>query len=247
MALQEEKNRIIVDHISDFLFAPTAISKQNLVNEKVQGKIFVVGNTIMDAIKIVLDQDKSKNIHNSIDNPNHHRKFILVTLHRTENLLNKVFLEDFFLSLKESNFSYMFPIHPHTLKQIKKFGLEHVFQNEKIEFIPPLGYSDFLNLLKKCRFVITDSGGIQEEITSNLINKQAIIVRSTTERPDSFISVHSLLLGNFSRKKLTDLIKNLHEMVECNENIKLTSNPYGMGDSAKKIVGIIEQLHKIPI
>ena len=247
MRLQEEKNRTIVDHISSFLFAPTTISKQNLVKEKVKGEIFIVGNTIMDAINIILEGNKNKDIQNFLRDKYDQKKFILVTLHRTESLSNKRFLISFFLSLKESNLNYIFPLHPHTLKQIKRFNLEYIFQNEKITFIPPLGYSEFLNLLQICRFVITDSGGVQEEITSNLINKYAIIVRSSTERPESITSGHSILLGNFSRKNLTDQIINLDKIVDCNGTCKLTTNPYGVGDSAKKIVDVIKQMRDEPL
>lgn len=126
--MQEERNRLLVDHMSDVLFASTAISKKNLEDEKVNGKIYTVGNTVMDAINIILHNGtsaitKEKPIDNSVS-----EDYVVVTLHRYENLSNREFLYNFFSGLHESKLNYLFPIHPHTLKQMKNFKLDFSLQ-----------------------------------------------------------------------------------------------------------------------
>jgi UDP-N-acetylglucosamine 2-epimerase (non-hydrolysing) len=100
-----------------------------------------------------------------------------------------------------------------------------------------LGYSKFLNLLKKSKFVITDSGGIQEEITSHLVNKCAIVVRPNTERPESIESGHSRLLSDFSKNKLVNKIYELYNDLE--HGIEFRISPYGVGNSAQRIVDVL--------
>jgi UDP-N-acetylglucosamine 2-epimerase (non-hydrolysing) len=235
-SMQEERNRLLVDHMSDVLFASTAISKKNLENENVKGKIYVVGNTVMDAINIISNNEisalnKKKSTEEIVS-----EEYVAVTLHRYENLSNMEFLYNFFSGLHESNLNYVFPIHPHTLKQMKKFKLDY-FLRDRIKIIPPLGYSKFLNLLKKSKFVITDSGGIQEEITSHLVNKCAIVVRPNTERPESIESGHSRLLSDFSKNKLENEIYKLNN--DLKHGIDFRGSPYGVGNSAQRIVDVL--------
>lgn len=242
--MQEERNRKLVDHMADVLFASTENSRKNLENEKVSGKIFTVGNTVMDSINLVLANEFSFFGKKQIYYENMYDKdYILITLHRYENLLNKEFLYEFFSGLHESKLDYIFPIHPHTLKQIKKFNLDYLFNN-RIKIIPPLGYIKFLKLLQKSTFIITDSGGIQEEITSDLIKKCAIVVRPNTERPESIDSGHTRLLSNFNKDKLLDEINKLNNDIK--KGINLSSSPYGIGDSAQRIVNIIKNNYNPP-
>ena len=234
--MQEERNRLLVDHMSDVLFASTAISKKNLEDENVNGKIYTVGNTVMDAINIVLHNGANALMDEKSCDKSKPEDYIVVTLHRKENLSNKEFLFNFFSGLHETKMKYVFPIHPHTLKQMKKFNLDYFLTN-RIKIIPPLGYLKFLNLLKKSRFVITDSGGIQEEITSELINKCAIVVRPNTERPESIESGHCRLLSDFNKNRLVNEIYKLNN--DLDHGIELSRSPYGVGDSAQRIVNVL--------
>lgn len=231
--MQEERNRFCVDHLSDILFATTNVTRRNLEMENVYGKIYTVGNTVIDSINLIMGNSYEISINDPSEQDEKCDDYVAITLHRLENLSNRKFLYDFFKGLHESNMNYIFPIHPHTLKQMKKFDLDYLLTN-KIKIVPPMGYSNFLNLLKNSKFVITDSGGIQEEITSNLINKCAIVVRPNTERPESIRSGHSRLLYEFSKDKLLGEIHKLND--DLVNGIDLAQSPYGIGDSSQKIV-----------
>ena len=254
--MQEEMNRINIDRISDVLFAPTEDSLHNLVNENVRGKIFVVGNTIMDAIRITTNKHPGKmNEFGKVKSDSHinqfgHKHYVLITIHRAENLENKEFLFNLFTSLKTSGLSYVFPIHPHTLKQFKKYNMEYLLESGDIKVISPTGYYEFLKLVKGADFVITDSGGLQEEITSDLINKYAIIIRPNTERPESIRSGHSVLLKDFNIENLIAEIKTAYIKMKIKKTqLFAPASPYGSGDSSKHIVDIIKMLHSeyIPV
>jgi UDP-N-acetylglucosamine 2-epimerase (non-hydrolysing) len=239
----EEHNRKIVDHISDILFSPTDVSTKNLQVEHVHGDINTVGNTVIDAIKLCLaksDYANNKNefkfVLESLGIDQYVDDFILVTIHRAENVDDMRILEQVLKALSDSNLKYIFPMHPHTLKRIQEYGLKR-YIDEAIKIIEPVGYLDFIRLLKKCRFVITDSGGIQEEITSPQINKRALILRNCTERPESVASGHSVLCKLEHRTILEQIER--FDMDDSN-NIT-TGSPYGVGDSAVKITDILEK------
>jgi UDP-N-acetylglucosamine 2-epimerase (non-hydrolysing) len=237
----EEHNRKVVDHISDVLFSPTAVSTKNLHLEHVHGDVNTVGNTVIDAIKLLSKRDHANNktdsnfkleslgIDQEVDD------FILVTIHRAENVDDIRILSQVLKALSDSNLKYIFPMHPHTLKRIQEYGLKsHV--GEAIKIIEPVGYSDFISLLKKCRFVITDSGGVQEEITSPQINKRALVLRDCTERPESVDSGHSVLC----RLEYDDILEHIAEFQRV-DRTNFTGHPYGKGDTATKITDIIEK------
>ena len=237
----EEHNRKIVDHISDILFSPTDVSSKNLQGEHVHGDIHTVGNTVIDAIKLCLSKNDytnnvtdSKYISESIRIDKVSNDFILVTIHRAENVDDMRVLKQVLMALSDSNLNYIFPMHPHTLKRIQEYRLKR-YMAKRIKIIEPVGYSDFIKLLRKCRFVITDSGGIQEEITSPQINKRALVLRDCTERPESVDSGHSVLC----RLEHDDILKHILEF-QRNDRASFAANPpYGNGDTAIKIVEIL--------
>ena len=161
--------------------------------------------------------------------------FVLVTLHRSENVDNQDFLKQAITAMSATGLDYIFPMHPHTLKRLHEFGLENLI-TKNIRVIEPVGYYDFLMLLKMCRFVITDSGGVQEEITSPLINKHAIILRDSTERPESVQSGHAILC-KADWQEILGAIKNFDSGYPEPEN----TCPYGSGNSAEIIVEILKK------
>lgn len=243
----EEHNRKIVDHISDILFSPTDDSTKNLQKEHVHGDIHTVGNTVIDAINLCLAKEgtySNKNTNTNvtleslgIDRLEGDHEFILVTMHRSENVDDIDILRQVIMALSDSNLKYIFPMHPHTLKRIQEYGLiNHIGKGIKI--IEPVGYSDFLRLLRKCKFVISDSGGVQEEITSPQINKRSLVLRDCTERPESVESGHSVLC-KIEHKTILEQIK----ILEMNRSKGMTSvrSPYGSGDAAVKIAEILEK------
>jgi len=165
--MPEEHNRVMVDHISDLLFAPTEESSRNLMRESVKGKIFVTGNTIVDAVEqnVVLAKSKSK-IKEKLGLRN--EDYFLLTLHREENIDFKEILTDILKAIRlvaeTFDSEIVFPIHPRTKKRIGQFGLDSLVESiSGLRIIDPTGYLDFLALLEGSSLVLTDSGGIQEE------------------------------------------------------------------------------------
>ncbi len=240
----EEHNRKIVDHISDILFSPTKVSTDNLQNENVHGQIHTVGNTVIDAISLCLKNYSTKSNGNAKGMEtgaslgfDDNEEFVLVTLHRSENVDDAGIIRQILMALSDSNLNYIFPMHPHTMKRIQEFGLINDIA-KRIKIIPPLGYLEFLKLMMRCKFIITDSGGVQEEITSPQINKQALVLRDCTERPESVESGHSILC-KLEHQAILERIK----LLESNapKEKRLMKCPYGNGDAAIKIAEIIEK------
>jgi UDP-N-acetylglucosamine 2-epimerase (non-hydrolysing) len=225
--MPEEHNRIIVDNFSDYLFAPTQITKQNLVSENVHGKIFVTGNTVIDAInqfskiskkysKLILDYDD----------------YVLLTLHRSENVDDKFILSSIIKSILDSKQKFIFVVHPRTKKRLYEFNLITKLKVSKnIIMFDPVGYFEMLELMKNCHYIVTDSGGIQEEATAPSIRKKVIVVRKTTDRPESVLSGFSKLTGT----NYEDILKSLSQTAK-NPLTPKKKSPYGNGDSAKKII-----------
>ncbi len=218
--MPEEINRIIVDHISDLLFAPTIIQKRILLNEGIKKKIEVVGNTITDSLK----SKKLKRLK---------KKFFLLTIHRYENVnvkkrLNKI-LKIMEKISKIYNLSVIFPCHPNTQNKIHEYKIKI---SKNINIIDPINYDNFLILLKNCKIVFSDSGGIQEEAC--ILKKHLITFRNNTERPET-LQINSNYLSELSEKKVINRVKKIFQ-----RKINWTKNPYGYNVS-KKIINIINQ------
>lgn len=230
--MPEEHNRIMIDHISDLLFAPTKKSKKNLLNEKVHGKIFVTGNTVMDSIlqNIKLAEKRSTLTTSKSD-------FILVTIHRAENVDNREVITNIMSALIESSNKIIFPIHPRTLKRLQQFNLfSKVSKAKHITLLSSIGYFDVLKLMKKCSFIVSDSGGIQEEATSPVIRKKVLVIRKTTDRPESVESGFSIVVGT----KKTNILNAIKETSK-NPVLKPKVSPYGKGVTSKIIVSLLKK------
>lgn len=231
--MPEEHNRIAVDHISEFLFAPTEQAKRTLTSEKVHGKTYITGNTSIDAIQQNLSKAEKKS-NFSIEKKD---EFALVTLHRGENVDNKETLVSIIQALLQSKMDMIFPAHPRTIKQLQRFGLyKKIQESQNILVTQPVGYFDMLYLMKKCKFIISDSGGIQEEATSPSIRKKVLVIRKSTDRPEAVKAGYSELVGTKTRK-IIQAIK------AAQDDSKITShaNPYGNGHSAEKILSILRK------
>ena len=231
--MPEEHNRIAVDHISEFLFAPTEHAKKTLIGEKVHGKTYITGNTSIDAIQqnISKAEKKSNFLIEKKD------EFSLVTLHRGENVDNKTTLASIVKGLLQSEMDMIFPAHPRTVKQLQKFDLyQKIQKSENILIVPPVGYFDMLYLMKKCKFIISDSGGVQEEATSPSIRKKVLVIRKSTDRPEAVKSGYSELIGT-NTQKIIKAIKSAQD----DSKIKSSVIPYGDGRSAEKILSILRK------
>ena len=228
--MPEEHNRISVDHISELLFAPTNFNKKTLLLEKVHGKIHVTGNTVIDALQHFSKFSEKKSL------LSFEKDSILLTLHRFENIENKQVFTDIINTIIKSNEKFIFPIHPHTRKNLKKFNLFDKITNCKnIITFPSVGYFDMIELMKKCSFIMTDSGGLQEEATAPQIRKKVLVLRNSSDRPESIVDGLSVLVGT----NPINIISSIKKTVNC-PKIKSKKYPYGIGKSSDKILKIMK-------
>jgi UDP-N-acetylglucosamine 2-epimerase (non-hydrolysing) len=228
--MPEEHNRIAVDHLSDLLFAPTQHARKNLLKENVHGTIHVTGNTVIDAVIQNLPIAKRRS---RIKVPQN--DFVLVTLHRAENVDDRRTLENFVGALIKAPIQIIFPIHPRTINRLKQFKLyDKVRKADNIKLIPPVGYFDFLILMQKCSFIVTDSGGIQEEVTCPLIRKHVILLRRSTERPEA-VEAGFVTVAGTDERKIMDAIK---RTIKSRERLT-TSSPFGNGNAGKRTARLL--------
>lgn len=232
--MPEEHNRRLTDHVSEFLFAPTETSATILKEENVWGKIFVTGNTVIDALEGLVKKVVGKK---TIADELGLKEFALLTLHRAENVDDKAILSGLVRGLLQLDTDIIFPAHPRTVARLTEFNLIKDIKKEKgIHLTEPTGYLDFLALMKTCAFVLTDSGGIQEEVTAPSINKKAFVLRTSTERPEAVESGHAIVVG-VDPKKFPVMIKKELEQTSS----RLKNHPYGIGNASKKIVDILQE------
>jgi UDP-N-acetylglucosamine 2-epimerase (non-hydrolysing) len=230
--MPEEHNRRMIDHVSHYLFAPTEIAKKNLLEEHVWGEIFVTGNTVIDAIDMYFD--KVREVEDKVLSQVKFREYVLVTFHRAENVDDPHVLRDFVRILRRSPIPVVYPIHPRTRRRLQEYGLwGQVEEISHLQILPPQGYFEFLALMKNCRVIMTDSGGLQEEATHPKIRKPVLVLRTSTERPEAVIHGFARVVGINPVVVLTELEKML------NENLKLPEqSPFGDGKAAMRIVDI---------
>lgn len=228
--MPEEHNRVAADHMSDILFAPTELSKKNLIDEKVHGDIHVTGNTIVDAVaqNVKIARTKSK-----VEIPS--EDFILATLHRAENVDDEATLGNLAYALMRCPVRVIFPIHPRTVKRLKQFRLyEKIKRAGNVTLVPPVGYFDFLALMQKCRLVVTDSGGMQEEATCPLIRKRVVLVRKSTERPEAEKAGFVRIAGTDKH----DITVAIDHALDSKEKLP-RSTPFGDGRAGKRIAELL--------
>lgn len=241
----EEANRSLTAKIADFHFAPTEKEKVNLINENVSEKrIWVTGNTVIDALlftrKKVKNSDFGEDTFGSATGViRAGRPFVLITGHRRENMgrnLAHICSAVKQMALKFPGWSFIYPVHLNP--RVKSAVHSHLGNSRNIHLIPPLEYSPFVHAMENARFIITDSGGIQEEAPS--LGKPVLVTREHTERTQALAAGTIHLVGADSEK----IIARSTELINDDENyLQSTSfyNPYGDGDASKRIVEIIAQ------
>jgi len=228
--MPEEINRVLTDHCSDYLFAPTENSKTILLNEGIaEEKIFLTGNTVVDAVLQNLEIAREKG--NSIENLNiSPREYFLVTLHRQENVDNRTrfnsALEGLSRVANDFGLPVIYPIHPHSRKRMDELKIEV----PDLNLIEPVDYFDFLKLESNARLILTDSGGVQEEAC--ILGVPCVTLRDNTERPET-IEVDANILAGTS----PDYILECTRKMLSKEN--KWQNPFGDGKAGEKIVKII--------
>ena len=234
LRMPEEHNRRLTDHISEYLFAPTARAKANLKRENVWGKIYVTGNTVIDAVIQHLPiAEKKSEILEKI----RFEKFALATAHRVENVDDLSVLKSFIEVFAESAVPIVYPMHPRTKKRLRQNGLYAKVKNlDNVQILPPLGYLDFMVLMKKSEFIITDSGGIQEEATAPSIRKTILVIRLSTERPEAVEAGFAKVVGTDKHEILAAIETALTRRKELPYK-----SPFGDGNAAEKIAEIIRK------
>lgn len=247
----EEANRQITGVLAKYHFAPTAISKANLVQEnKNPENIMVTGNTVIDALflalnKIENDEALKNQVIASINREyqlQKDKKIILVTGHRREN-----FGEGFInicqslkqLALNNPEIDIVYPVHlnPNVQKPVK----EILSEVSNVYLIGPLQYESFIYIMKQAYFIITDSGGVQEEAPS--LGKPVLVMRDTTERPEAVEAGTVKLVGTDSQKILSEAQKLLDDSTEY-KKMSQAHNPYGDGEACEKIINFIKEIEK---
>lgn len=234
----EEFNRQAVSIISQYNFAPTELSKQNLLKEgKNAETIFVTGNTAIDALKTTVREDYS---HPELDWADG-SKLIVITAHRRENLgepMHHMFRAIRRIMDEHPDVKAIYPIHMNPV--VRKAADEELGGCDRIHIIEPLEVLDFHNFLAKSYLILTDSGGIQEEAPS--LGKPVLVMRDTTERPEG-IKAGTLRLVGTDESTIYDSFKELLENKESYDTMAHTSNPYGDGFACKRIADILENGH----
>ncbi|MFA5779173.1 MAG: UDP-N-acetylglucosamine 2-epimerase (non-hydrolyzing) [Elusimicrobiota bacterium] len=240
----EEINRRLTDAISDIYFCPTLTAKKALLKENINPKnIFISGNTVIDAIYMILEKKHGfknpvlKKIFNSQLSILNSR-LILVTAHRRENFGKPI--ENICNAIKKISREFpdckiIYPVHPNPNVKIPVHKI--LGRLENVYLVPPLNYSDFANLIKISYLILTDSGGLQEEAPS--LGKPVLVMRCVTERPEAVASRTVKLIGTDEKIIFKEVKKLLTDKNEYNKMAKST-NPYGDGFAAKRTVDFIK-------
>lgn len=227
----EEINRQIIDRIADYLFAPTETSKENIGDKLNKNQlVFITGNTAIDALKTTVSEDyRSDDLDWVGDN-----RLILVTAHRRENLGEP--MRHIFTAIKRivDEFSDVRVIYPvHLNPKVQEVAKEILGDNDRIRLIEPLDVLDFHNFMERAYFIMSDSGGVQEEAPS--LGKPVLVLRDTTERPEG-IEAGTLKLVGTETEDVYDAAKKLLTNKDAYMAMSQAKNPYGDGFASKYIV-----------
>ena len=213
----EEANRQLIGRIADVHLCPTEINKDNLLGEKVKGKIYIVGNTVLD---------------NLLDLDTEYGNEVIVTMHRRENhhIIPEWFEELEKLAESYPQYDFILPIHPNPNV------IKHKNLLSKVKVIEPLGYNDFIRRLAKSRMIITDSGGIQEEAPS--LGKPVLVMRDTTERPEA-VDAGTVRLVGTDIELIVNQVNLLLTDPDEYQKMSKAQNPYGDGSACGRILDFL--------
>jgi len=232
--MPEEINRIVTDSVADLLFVTEKSGETNLLNEGVvQNKIYFVGNVMIDSLFYFLEKAKQSKILEQLDLVE--QPYSLVTLHRPSNVDSQQSFANILNAFEkiEKKIPIIFPIHPRTKKMIEQLGFgEKIKRMQNLRMTDPLGYLDFLNLMKNAAFLLTDSGGIQEETT--VLGMPCITMRENTERPITVELGTNVIVGMNTEKIISESLKVLSGKFK-----KGQIPPFWDGKAAERIVEII--------
>ncbi|WP_226036301.1 non-hydrolyzing UDP-N-acetylglucosamine 2-epimerase [Aquibacillus saliphilus] len=230
----EEMNRQLTGVVADLHFSPTTQSKQNLIEEnKREDRIFVTGNTAIDALKTTVNQDYSSQVLDGIGN----KRLVLMTAHRRENLGQN--MKQMFRAIKRlvethDDIHVVYPVHLNPA--VQETANEILGNDDRIQLIEPLGVVDFHNFASRAYLILTDSGGVQEEAPS--LGVPVLVLRDTTERPEG-INAGTLKLAGTEEDNIFNLAHELLSDKEAHQKMSKASNPYGDGQASARIADAI--------
>lgn len=237
----EEANRKLTGVLSNYHFAPTESNRQNLLREGYDDKnIFITGNTVIDALKYSVKEDFvfDDEILNNLD---YNKEVVLLTAHRRENWgepMENIFSAIRQVVLERENIEIVFPIHLNPI--VRSTAKKYFSDLDRVYLIEPLSYMPFSNLMARVKFVVTDSGGVQEEAPA--LGKPVLVLRNETERMEGVEAKTAKLVGTNSQDVYDSIISLLDDKKLYEEMAKAV-NPYGDGHAAKKIVDILEKMN----
>lgn len=233
--MPEEHNRVLTDHLADLLCAPTEVAVQNALKEGIPDeRIELTGNTIVEAVHHLLpDASERKALLNEFELAAN--EFVVSTFHRPENVDDPAQLGSVLRQLALLQYPVLLPLHPRTRLVAERHGLDSLFDGLRV--IEPIGYREFLGLSAEAAFLVSDSGGIQEECS--IYKRPVIVVRRSTERPEVLHNFARLVdissLSDTARDWLGDPRSVQHQLVDV-------PSPYGDGSASTRIVNAIERL-----
>ncbi len=239
----EELNRQLTSRLATLHFAPTSWSKENLLKEGISDEsIYVTGNTVIDALLMIVDPDYVFKEHplSTIDFKN--RKVLLLTAHRRENFgkpMEDVFRACCEIVRRHHSVELVYPVHPNP--NVRQLAVEIFTGKERIHLIDPLEYRLFIQLMNKSYMILSDSGGIQEEAPS--LGKPVLVLRETTERPEAIEAGTAKLVGTNPATILEETERLLLDSSKYRSMTTIT-NPYGDGKASQRIVEIVKRLYE---
>ena len=231
--MPEEHNRVVTDHLADLLFTPTEVGRSNLLGEGVDpGRVHVTGNTVVEAVQRLMPSPQDRGAileQRGLESG----RFVLSTFHRPENVDDPDRFAVILEQLAKMPYPVCLPLHPRARQQAAKHGLERGL--DKINVVDPVGYPEFLALGAESAFLVSDSGGVQEE--ASIYKRPVIVVRRSTERPE--------VLGTFARlvepEEIGDTVDAwLSDITAAHRELADLPSPYGDGSASDRIVAAIQ-------
>jgi UDP-N-acetylglucosamine 2-epimerase (non-hydrolysing) len=232
--MPEEHNRVVTDVLSDLCCAPTEVSRQNLLDGGIPAqRIAVTGNTVVEAVLTLLPAERGPHLERHAVEPG---GYLLATFHRPENVDDPETLGVILRELADLDLPTILPLHPRTRARVESFGLGPLL--DELRVIEPIGFQEFLALSAECAALVSDSGGVQEEVS--VLKRPVLVVRRSTERPE--------VLGTFAERVLPgpDIGRIvggwIDDLPAVHARLAAIPSPYGAGDAAERSVAAIDRL-----
>lgn len=235
-AMPEEHNRVLTDHLADLCCAPTETNRANLLAERIAAeRVEVTGNTVVEALQRLLPPPRQRKA--LLDGLGlFAARFVLATFHRPENVDDPERLQVILRELGALPFPVLLPLHPRTAVRVGSFGLADLLR--KVSAIEPVGYRTFLGLAAECAFLVSDSGGVQEEAT--VVKRPVLVVRNSTERPEVLGTFARLVQpGPLIRQTAGEWAENLADL---HASLAGLPSPYGDGSASRRCLSALTRL-----